>query len=64
MSGPAGTNSTTVALNGVVLALDASGRVPELLGKKVAAAHNVVELPGATVAFLRFSGAGRELGCS
>ena len=65
LSGPHGTNSTSVALNGVLLALDASGKVPEMPGNQVAAANsnNVFPLPAATVAFLRFSGAGRGLGC-
>ena len=69
LSGPNGTNATQVALNGGILALDASGRVPPLPGREVGATprpgspQHVIDLPGATVAFLRFKGAAQSLGC-
>lgn len=64
LSGPNGTDSPTIALNGVELSLEA-GRVPALSGKQVLPpyATTQVQLPGSTVAFLRFEGAGRVLGC-
>ena len=51
-----------MALNGDTIALDSDGTVPSLPGKEVEGT-NEIQLPGATIAFIRFAGAGKVLGC-
>ena len=62
LSGPHGTNSPAMALNDNTITLNADGSVPPLPGKEVVGT-TALELPGATIAFLRFEGAGKILGC-
>ena len=66
LSGPQGTNSTQVALNGQLLELDAqTGRLPSMpfAPERVNATSNVVAVAPATIVFLVFDGAGTAVGC-
>ena len=66
LTGPRGTDSSLVALNGRPLQLDSgTGLLPPMPGRAVATAgsSNVVQLAPASIAFLVVPGAGAGAGC-
>ena len=64
LSGPAGTNSTLVALNGETLSLDPhTGLLPPMPFSGLRGNDNKIQLAPATIAFVVIDGAGKAAGC-
>lgn len=64
LTGPAGTNSSKVALNGDPILLTPGGEAPPLIGRSVDGGSAIVTLAPASVAFVVLPGAGAHLQCT